>query len=70
MAGDLPIKKRFHFGNVGREDLYIVIDVATASKIPIVLGSYNSLTILSYSRILLLARDIIMAQCCQIQSIT
>jgi agmatinase len=52
MAGDLQSKKIFDFGNVDREDLYrLVFDVATASKIPIVLGGDHSITTLSLNAV-------------------
>ncbi len=48
MAGDLETKKIFDFGNIDRDDLYrLVFDIASAGKIPIILGGDHSITTLS-----------------------
>lgn len=48
MAGDLQSKKILDFGNVDKDDLCkLVFDIASANKIPVILGGDHSLTTLS-----------------------
>lgn len=48
MAGDLDNKMIFDFGNISRDDVYrLVFDIASAGKIPILLGGDHSITTLS-----------------------
>jgi agmatinase len=52
MGGDLETKKILDFGNVDRDDLYrLVFDIASANKIPIILGGDHSITTLSLKAI-------------------
>ncbi len=52
MSGDLETKKILDFGNVDRHDLYrLVFDIASANKIPIILGGDHSITTLSLKAI-------------------
>jgi agmatinase len=48
MTGDLQGKNILDFGNVDKDDLYrLVFDVASANKIPVILGGDHSLTTLT-----------------------